>query len=446
MDNFDLFVNNLNYLNQDEKDKLIQAGIAMKEKKHNPFEVMNLFDLKGSNKIKIVFLLKEYYCHLFQKLVKGSLNNIKMILLVGPPGSGKSTFAYNLLLAYGTSIICHLNQDEIGKSECLKLTSQDKRIILLDRCNIGIKARKEFTDLIEKRKGSIICVNFRYSSILCKERVSMRKMHDMKNSNVIDMVSKNYEPPTEFKEIIEIYDENSLKDAYERFGIKRDLHFKFPRTEHLYYTGSNIRDDLVLPIEKVTEILSKHLIIEEKIDGANLGIYMINGSITFQNRGKTLLTDKQFESLHSWYEQNKFDIHDILSKGNYIIYGEWIYATHSIHYTKLPGYFIVFDIYDRHIEKFLSRERVNNLIKETNLPLINLMTSGNFSLQDLILLLDGKSSYCNGSIEGIYIRTEENGYLTSRSKIVRSEFINNINEHWSSHKLIVNSIAYMKNS
>ena len=37
----------------------------------------------------------------------------------------------------------------------------------------------------------------------------------------------------------------------------------------------------------------------------------------------------------------------------FILFGEWLYARHSIHYRRLPHYFFEFDIYDKQQEAFL---------------------------------------------------------------------------------------------
>ena len=39
--------------------------------------------------------------------------------------------------------------------------------------------------------------------------------------------------------------------------------------------------------------------------------------------------------------------------GQFILYGEWLYAKHSVHYRNLPHYFFEFDIYDKDAGQFL---------------------------------------------------------------------------------------------
>jgi hypothetical protein len=44
-------------------------------------------------------------------------------------------------------------------------------------------------------------------------------------------------------------------------------------------------------------------------------------------------------------------------RDRYVLYGEWLYAKHTIFYTDLPHYLLEFDLYDTQDEVFLSTER-----------------------------------------------------------------------------------------
>jgi hypothetical protein len=43
-------------------------------------------------------------------------------------------------------------------------------------------------------------------------------------------------------------------------------------------------------------------------------------------------------------------------QNRFLLFGEWVYARHSIHYWKLTHYFFEFDIYDKEQEVFLDLE------------------------------------------------------------------------------------------
>lgn len=57
----------------------------------------------------------------------------------------------------------------------------------------------------------------------------------------------------------------------------------------------------------------------------------------------------------------------------HILFGEWLYAKHSIHYTQLPSYFIAFDLFDKKENKFYSRRERNKVLDQTTIPYVPLI-------------------------------------------------------------------------
>src|ERR1700679_2938677 len=79
--------------------------------------------------------------------------------------------------------------------------------------------------------------------------------------------------------------------------------YKFPRTPHLLVIpGLNIRDDKVLSENEAKKFYEPVVIIEEKVDGANVGISFENGELKLQNRGNYLLPgdQQQFDPIWEW--------------------------------------------------------------------------------------------------------------------------------------------------
>ena len=62
-----------------------------------------------------------------------------------------------------------------------------------------------------------------------------------------------------------------------------------------------------------------------------------------------------------------------LEPERHILFGEWLYAKHSIHYAQLPSYFIAFDMFDRKENKFYSRRERNKLLDQTTIPYVPLL-------------------------------------------------------------------------
>lgn len=159
---------------------------------------------------------------------------------------------------------------------------------------------------------------------------------------------------------------------------------KFPRTRHLLDAGGSgvTRDDLLMTSKEADQFLKGKVIsIEEKIDGANLGISIDkNYQIRAQNRSHFVSSSshKQFSSLDNWIATNSDDLIKLLDGGRFILYGEWMFAKHSIHYTKLPSYFIAFDILDTETGNFVTRRLRDEMLEGTEIKTVPLIAERRF--------------------------------------------------------------------
>lgn len=218
---------------------------------------------------------------------------------------------------------------------------------------------------------------------------------------------------------------------------------KFPRTPHLFVVpGVSVRDDKVMTPAEAEEFLSSTVIVEEKVDGANIGIsFSFSGELQFQNRGNYVTHDThpQFKLLTDW-GYKRYELLKSALGNQYILFGEWCYLAHSIRYTKLPDWFIGFDVYEISTGRFLSAERRNVVLQTCNISIIPSIFNGQADKASLLKLLDTPSLLSDESIEGVYLRSEAGGYLRSRAKIVRAGFIQTIDTHWM-HKKIVHNIC-----
>jgi hypothetical protein len=223
-------------------------------------------------------------------------------------------------------------------------------------------------------------------------------------------------------------------------AMAETLH-KFPSTPHLAWLGgADVRDDKVLTPSEVEQFLSGPVVVEEKVDGANLGLsFGVEGQLRFQNRGNWLegkLTG-QWERLRAWAAEHEASLGSVLP-GNHILFGEWCYAAHSIHYDRLPDWFLAFDVYDVAARGFWDVERRNALASAAHLATVAEVSRGVFTKAEIIATLDGPSTWAAGPREGLYLRQEEGGWLLSRAKVVRPEFIQTITGHWSRRKIVPN--------
>lgn len=213
----------------------------------------------------------------------------------------------------------------------------------------------------------------------------------------------------------------------------KDDFFKFPSTPHLATpTSIDIRGDKVLSDLERNEFLQHDLVVEEKVDGANLGIsFDTEGNIRVQNRGAYLHLPGtgQWKKLGDWLVPRADTLFEHLSD-QFILFGEWCYAQHSIFYDRLPDWFLGFDIYDKRVGRFLSSERRDTLLREMRVAQVPVLARGRFTYPEIQKLLS-TSKFCDQPAEGIYLRIEQDGWLVKRAKLVRPTFIQAVKQHWS---------------
>ena len=220
--------------------------------------------------------------------------------------------------------------------------------------------------------------------------------------------------------------------------------FRFPHTPHLAWLGKERpRADKVLSPDEVQEVLTHDLTVEEKVDGANVGFSVDEqGVLCVQNRGNFIARETchpQFKPLFRWLEPRRDALADALFP-DLMLFGEWCWVVHSVRYTKLPDWFLAFDVYDRSKGEFWSAVRRDVLTHRLGLELVPKLGEGRFNLEQLQQLLSS-SRLSDASAEGLYIRWDEPDRLVARAKLVRPEFVQSIEEHWTKRALQTNLLA-----
>ncbi len=224
--------------------------------------------------------------------------------------------------------------------------------------------------------------------------------------------------------------------------MSNTLH-KFPSTPHLVWLSNNsVRADKIMTPQEVTSFLAGTVTVEEKLDGANLGLsFGDGGELRFQNRGNWLKDkfDGQWERLRGWAALHEAALRNLLPP-RHILFGEWCYARHSVSYTRLPDWFLAFDVYDGNSGRFWSVHRRNTLTEKAEIVCVPEVARGHFTLQKIKMMLSGISAVGDFSREGLYLRRDDDEWLKVRAKIVQSEFTQTIEEHWSNAAFCRNQI------
>lgn len=208
---------------------------------------------------------------------------------------------------------------------------------------------------------------------------------------------------------------------------------KYPRTFHFPFSPGAKNDDRIA--KSYEGIVGVPIVITEKLDGEN-----------------TCLNDKGvFARSHSaptrnpWagYLWQRWDMlrHEL---GDIELFGESLFAVHSITYTALQDYFYIFAI--RQGEDWLSWEEVKLYADIVNIPLVPVLYEGTVktpeALQKLVEeLVQAPSSLADMSIEatpreGVVVRPQaafhNDAFSESVLKWVRPDHVQT-DAHWTRH-------------
>ncbi|WP_019634567.1 RNA ligase family protein [Actinomadura atramentaria] len=249
---------------------------------------------------------------------------------------------------------------------------------------------------------------------------------------------------------------------------------KYPRTPHL--AGSRLQPgDEDLAALPFADIAGRHLVVEEKLDGANAGIsFDSGGTLRLQSRGHYLAggpRERQFGPFKAWAAS----VQDLLRprlRDRYVLYGEWLYAKHTVFYDALPHYFCEFDVLDRTDGTFLSTPRRRELLAGTPVASAPVLYEGALASLEELTRFVGPSTCrtprwrdalraaaeAGGAdpdrvaaetdaaeeMEGLYVKVEEDGRTVGRCKWVRPGFLTTILDagtHWLDRPVVANGLA-----
>ncbi|KAF9971306.1 hypothetical protein BGZ73_005764 [Actinomortierella ambigua] len=154
----------------------------------------------------------------------------------------------------------------------------------------------------------------------------------------------------------------------------------------------------------------------------------------------------------------------------YVLYGEWMYAKHSIQYTALDSWFVPFDLLDVKTGSFVSRKVFARALAQTQLrgpPQIAIpdhvrgdtATMVEWVLEQLESTSQlmrpeeeeeqvtkkktshGKATSPERRVEGLYFRIDQGHRLSMRCKVVRPDFIAG-EERWGTKEQVANELKW----
>lgn len=252
---------------------------------------------------------------------------------------------------------------------------------------------------------------------------------------------------------------------------------KYPRTRHV--EGSRLQHgDHDLGTVPFAAIRGRHLVIEEKMDGANAAVsFGDDGRLLLQSRGHYLTggpRERHFDLLKQWAAAHAEDLYLALGD-RYIMYGEWLYAKHTIFYDQLPHYFLEFDLRDRDGRFWSTARREAHLAATGAAAIVRsvpVLWRGRLDDPRRLPDLVGPSRYKSprwrealaaaaagagvdaatagvetdpsDHAEGLYLKVEDDDHVVARYKWIRASFLTSVIEsgsHWLARPIVPNQLA-----
>jgi hypothetical protein len=219
------------------------------------------------------------------------------------------------------------------------------------------------------------------------------------------------------------------------------------------------------------------VVIEEKVDGANAALrFDEGGRLHLQSRGHFLTgggRERHFDLFKRWATAHQAQLFEVLG-ARYVVFGEWLYAKHTIFYDRLPGYFLEYDVLDtRGARAWLSTAARRRLLKELPIVSVPVLHEGPppRSLAELRALV-GPSRYKSPAwrealaasaaaagvdvaravaetdpeetMEGLYVKTETDDAVVGRYKWIRASYLQAVADsgsHWLARPIVANGLA-----
>lgn len=215
---------------------------------------------------------------------------------------------------------------------------------------------------------------------------------------------------------------------------------KYNRTYHFPFSPGATNDDKIA--ESMEKLIGEDIVITEKMDGSNTSLESA-GCFSRSHSGSP--THASFDGLKALHASIKYKI-----PARVQFFGEWCYARHSIDYSELPGYFMLFNVRDLNGPIgpiWSSWEEVEMWAEELGVPTVPVLFKGKVSsekeLQELVESFMNQPSTCGGIREGVVVRVAysfvNSDFPSCVMKCVRANHVQT-SEHWKDQEIIRNKL------
>ena len=185
----------------------------------------------------------------------------------------------------------------------------------------------------------------------------------------------------------------------------------YPRIPHLFASARAGRDDLVLDVESAQRFLDDEVLVEEKLDGANVALWLNDDAVVqVATRGGQNAQDRgrQRGRLQGWAAEHSDALRELLP-GGWALYGEWLWRRHGVHYDRLPDWLVGLDLRHREAGWALLGERDRRLAAAGIVPPPRVADWTHFGDVNEVRSLLRHSALAEAPAEGLVLRRRHPG-------------------------------------
>ena len=194
-------------------------------------------------------------------------------------------------------------------------------------------------------------------------------------------------------------------------------YYKYPRTPHLPWSPGADEDDII--IDTVDAFVGKEVVVTEKMDGECTTMY--------KNHIHARSTTSSYHPSRTWVQALHAQVGYRL-QDNQRICGENMFWVHSIVYTSLKSYFLMFNMWED--DTCLSWDDTVKYAEKLELTMVPVLYRGVFD-EDVIKALWSDDKY--DTMEGYVVRLADSfkrdDFQQSIAKFVRKGHVQT-DEHW----------------
>ncbi len=169
--------------------------------------------------------------------------------------------------------------------------------------------------------------------------------------------------------------------------------------------------------------------VEEKLDGANVMVWMDDGQVEVAPRGGPGAQDRagQLGPLRAWAAARTQQLGNVLA-GDRVLYAEWMWLTHSVAYDSLPDHLIGLDLYSP--AGFASVAQRDTAFTTAAVALPPQIFQGILGSRQRVDALLGASRFGVGAAEGLIIRPTGSDEDPRLAKVVPASLDRRSDSSW----------------